>query len=143
EQGSPWLPSPLIPPPTAPSRTTRAADRPTPVSPCLPRFPERRCTRRPILPDVLCFPIKILGTGQLREDLSMSERDDLGRAAAAIAGAEALIIGAGAGMGVDSGLPDFRGTEGFWKAYPPFAKLGLNFVQLANPRWFRTDPTLA
>jgi NAD-dependent SIR2 family protein deacetylase len=73
----------------------------------------------------------------------MSERDNLERAAAAIHGAEAMIVGAGAGMGVDSGLPDFRGNEGFWKAYPPFAKLGLSFVEMANPRWFRTDPTLA
>jgi NAD-dependent SIR2 family protein deacetylase len=46
-------------------------------------------------------------------------------------------------MGVESGLPDFRGNEGFWKAYPPFAKRGLSFVDLANPRWFRDDPTLA
>src|SRR5947209_8398446 len=73
----------------------------------------------------------------------MSERDDLERAAAAVASAEALIVGGGAGMGVDSGLPDFRGDEGFWKAYPPFARLGLRFAQLANPRWFRDDPALA
>jgi NAD-dependent SIR2 family protein deacetylase len=46
-------------------------------------------------------------------------------------------------MGVDSGLPDFRGQQGFWKAYPPYAKLGLDFVSLANPRWFVDDPTLA
>ena len=32
---------------------------------------------------------------------------------------EAILIGAGAGMGVDSGLPVFRGENGFWKAYPP------------------------
>lgn len=64
-------------------------------------------------------------------------------AARAIAEAEALVITAGAGMGVDSGLPDFRGNEGFWRAYPPFRKLGLSFASLANPRWFRTDPTLA
>jgi NAD-dependent SIR2 family protein deacetylase len=67
----------------------------------------------------------------------------LRRAAEAIAAADALLIGAGAGMGVDSGLPDFRGDHGFWKAYPPYQKLGLNFVSLANPRWFRTDPALA
>src|SRR5438445_8809587 len=67
----------------------------------------------------------------------------LDRAAGAIARADALLIGAGAGMGVDSGLPDFRGTEGFWNAYPPFRKLGLSFVDLANPRWFRSDPELA
>ncbi|NOZ79257.1 MAG: NAD-dependent protein deacetylase, partial [Acidobacteria bacterium] len=35
--------------------------------------------------------------------------------------ADALLITAGAGMGVDSGLPDFRGPEGFWDTYPPFA----------------------
>jgi NAD-dependent SIR2 family protein deacetylase len=31
--------------------------------------------------------------------------------------ADGLLITAGAGMDVDSGLPDFRGT-GFWRAYP-------------------------
>jgi len=65
------------------------------------------------------------------------------RAAQAIASADALLIAAGAGMGVDSGLPDFRGDAGFWRAYPPYQKLGLNFVAVANPRWFATDPELA
>jgi NAD-dependent SIR2 family protein deacetylase len=69
--------------------------------------------------------------------------NELERAAQAILYAEAILIGAGAGMGVDSGLPDFRGGQGFWQAYPPYAKLGLDFVTLANPRWFRDDPTLA
>ena len=46
-------------------------------------------------------------------------------------------------MGVDSGLPDFRGNEGFWRAYPPYQRLGLDFVSLANPRWFAEDATLA
>lgn len=67
----------------------------------------------------------------------------LHRAAQAIAEADALLIGAGAGMGVDSGLPDFRGDKGFWNAYPAYEKLRLDFVSLANPRWFTTDPTLA
>ena len=57
--------------------------------------------------------------------------------------AEAILIGAGAGMGVDSGLPDFRGKHGFWKAYPPLAKLGIEFEQMANPEWFDTNPRLA
>lgn len=77
----------------------------------------------------------------------MEERNDLlqqiERAAAAIQAADALLIGAGAGMGVDSGLPDFRGNEGFWKAYPPFRHRGLSFYDLANPRWFRADPAQA
>lgn len=68
---------------------------------------------------------------------------DLERAAEAIHQASAFVFAAGAGMGVDSGLPDFRGDEGFWKAYPPYAKLGLSFVALANPRWFRDDPSVA
>jgi hypothetical protein len=68
---------------------------------------------------------------------------DLALAADAIRRADALLITAGAGMGVDSGLPDFRGNEGFWRAYPAFAKLGLRFDELANPRWFASDPSLA
>ena len=60
--------------------------------------------------------------------------DGLRQAAELLDEATALLITAGAGMGVDSGLPDFRGDEGFWRAYPPFAKLGLRFVQLADPR---------
>jgi NAD-dependent SIR2 family protein deacetylase len=69
--------------------------------------------------------------------------DQVIEAADWIAKADALLIAAGAGMGVDSGLPDFRGPQGFWKAYPPYARLGLNFIELANPRWFREDPELA
>lgn len=74
--------------------------------------------------------------------------DDAGReaveaAALAVREARSLIVTAGAGMGVDSGLPDFRGNQGFWKAYPPFARLGLSFVELANPSWFHRDPSLA
>jgi len=63
----------------------------------------------------------------------MDLKDNLKRAAHALREAEALLVTAGAGMGVDSGLPDFRGNEGFWKAYPPMAKLGVSFVEMANP----------
>lgn len=69
--------------------------------------------------------------------------DSLRLAAARLKEAGALLITAGAGMGVDSGLPDFRGPEGFWKAYPAIAKLGLRFEQMANPDWFEKDPALA
>jgi NAD-dependent SIR2 family protein deacetylase len=64
-------------------------------------------------------------------------------AGAALASAEALVVTAGAGIGVDSGLPDFRGDEGFWKAYPPLGRLGISFVSMANPTWFERDPALA
>jgi NAD-dependent SIR2 family protein deacetylase len=57
--------------------------------------------------------------------------------------ADALLISAGAGMGVDSGLPDFRGPEGFWRAYPAIAKRGLSFAAAANPEWFDCEPEFA
>ena len=44
------------------------------------------------------------------------------QAASLIKDADGLLITAGAGMGVDSGLPDFRGREGFWRAYPALGR---------------------
>jgi NAD-dependent SIR2 family protein deacetylase len=73
----------------------------------------------------------------------MNTEQVLDRAAELIAMADAMVISAGAGMGVDSGLPDFRGPQGFWQAYPPYERLGLNFIDLANPQWFVDDPELA
>jgi NAD-dependent SIR2 family protein deacetylase len=73
----------------------------------------------------------------------MSTDEAIEAAARVIREAEALLVTAGAGMGVDSGLPDFRGTEGFWRAYPAFAKLRLRFEELASPSWFGRDPALA
>ncbi|HEY9777082.1 MAG TPA: Sir2 family NAD-dependent protein deacetylase [Planktothrix sp.] len=64
-------------------------------------------------------------------------------AARAIECAKTLIITAGAGMGVDSGLPDFRGDQGFWNAYPLYERLGLRFTELAAPRYFMQDPEFA
>ncbi len=66
--------------------------------------------------------------------------DDYEAAAQCISDADALILTAGAGMGVDSGLPDFRGDRGFWNAYPMYERLGLSFVDAANPRHFERDP---
>lgn len=57
--------------------------------------------------------------------------------------ADAILITAGAGMGVDSGLPDFRGVVGFWNAYPVIKDLGLRFEEMANPKWFEDEPELA
>lgn len=60
-----------------------------------------------------------------------------------VRGAGALLVCAGAGIGVDSGLPDFRGPEGFWRAYPPYRDLGLRFEEIADPQHFAEDPELA
>jgi len=73
----------------------------------------------------------------------MDLEKNINRAKEAIQNADAVLITAGAGMGVDSGLPDFRGTEGFWRAYPVARRLGLRFEELANPRWFKENPKLA
>lgn len=67
----------------------------------------------------------------------------LREAAAETHAAEALLITAGAGMGVDSGLPDFRSEHGFWRAYPRLAELGCSFEEMAKPAWFEQDPHLA
>ena len=61
----------------------------------------------------------------------------------AIREADGLLITAGAGMGVDSGLPDFRSSEGFWNAYPALGKLNIDFQHIACPQAFIEDPTLA
>jgi NAD-dependent SIR2 family protein deacetylase len=61
------------------------------------------------------------------------------RAAALLDRADALVIAAGAGMGVDSGLPDFRGNEGFWKAYPALARDRVGFSSIASPATFRSS----
>jgi NAD-dependent SIR2 family protein deacetylase len=70
----------------------------------------------------------------------MSLDESFEKAAEAIRSAKAMIVTAGAGMGVDSGLPDFRGDQGFWNAYPMYQRLGINFVGAANPANFEGDP---
>jgi NAD-dependent SIR2 family protein deacetylase len=72
----------------------------------------------------------------------MTQRDIL-RAAELLQDADALIIAAGAGIGVDSGLPDFRGSSGFWRAYPALQKAGLDFSSIASPAEFRAHPQRA
>jgi NAD-dependent SIR2 family protein deacetylase len=69
--------------------------------------------------------------------------DPVAQAAQLIASSDALLITAGAGMGVDSGLPDFRGKEGFWKAYPALANACIDFKSIANSFAFHESPRLA
>ena len=63
---------------------------------------------------------------------------DFAEIAQLIHNAKSLIFTAGAGMGVDSGLPDFRGNNGFWKAYPMLQ--GKGFGEMANPQHFEENP---
>jgi NAD-dependent SIR2 family protein deacetylase len=72
----------------------------------------------------------------------MQESEKLKRAATWLREADGLIVTAGAGMGVDSGLPDFRGADGFWRAYPALKNHLLTFQDMANPRTLFTHPNL-
>lgn len=67
----------------------------------------------------------------------------LAQAAALLRDAQAVLICAGAGIGVDSGLPDFRGNSGFWQAYPALRASNIAFHEIANPASFAEDPALA
>lgn len=71
------------------------------------------------------------------------QTETLKRAVALLEAADGLLITAGAGMGVDSGLPDFRGDQGFWQAYPALGQAGLRFSEVASPDTFVRRPRLA
>lgn len=73
----------------------------------------------------------------------MNENSLFERAADLLQNADSLIIGAGAGMGVDSGLPDFRGEHGFWNAYPALGRARMRFTDIARPQAFFDNPQLA
>ncbi len=78
----------------------------------------------------------------LRENDTMKALSvELDYATAARYLADALLIGAGACMGVDYGLPSFRGMQGFWSACPAYQ--GCSFAELARPETFTADPELA
>jgi NAD-dependent SIR2 family protein deacetylase len=67
----------------------------------------------------------------------------LEQAARLVHDADSIIVAAGAGMGVDSGLPDFRGNGGFWQAYPALASAGIDFEAAASADSFARDPARA
>jgi NAD-dependent SIR2 family protein deacetylase len=81
------------------------------------------------------------GSSELRQ--ASPTRPPFEHAAALIEQADALLVAAGAGMGVESGLPDFRGTQGFWNAYPALARAQIDFHRIASPTAFEAEPTLA
>lgn len=64
------------------------------------------------------------------------------KAAELILGAKHILITAGAGMGVDSGLPTFRGNCGFYDSYTEFGETSLNFNNVANPSFLLQSPEM-
>lgn len=75
--------------------------------------------------------------------MALDQDPELTRATAWLHDADGLIITAGAGMGIDSGLPDFRGPGGFWSVYPALGRAKIAFESIANPTAFEHDPRLA
>lgn len=90
-----------------------------------------------------------MGSLTIKSDTETTENKNaasnllISRATELIADADSLIITAGAGMGVDSGLPDFRGTGGFWNIYPALARAQMRFDEIACPGTFENNPRLA
>ncbi|UPT76666.1 NAD-dependent deacetylase [Sulfurovum sp. XGS-02] len=56
---------------------------------------------------------------------------------------DAILVCAGAGMSVDSGLPTYRDEEGFWNDYPPYRELRKDYQTMASPYGFTSDPNFA
>lgn len=57
-----------------------------------------------------------------------------------ITNADAILIGSGAGMGVDSGLGTFRGNQkGVWSG---LEDVGLAYEEICQPKWFQEEPHL-
>ncbi|NIE64157.1 Sir2 family NAD-dependent protein deacetylase [Burkholderia sp. Ax-1719] len=75
--------------------------------------------------------------------MNAQQQHTIEQAAQWIGAADGLLVTAGAGMGVDSGLPDFRGNEGLWRAYPALKASRIEFESIANPAAFRANPQLA
>lgn len=71
--------------------------------------------------------------------MNLPTDEDFCRCAELIEQADGVLIAAGAGLGVDSGLPDFRSPRGFWRSYPALGRACMAFEQIANPAAFARD----
>lgn len=57
--------------------------------------------------------------------------------------ADSLIFTAGAGMSVDSGLPDYRGDQGFWREYGGLQATAISYEMLSTSAAFAQAPEIA
>ena len=87
------------------------------------------------------------GHWRIREGIDMRHdpllEDKLAQAAQWIRAATSMVVAAGAGMGIDSGLPDFGGDNDFWRADPALGRSHLHFEDIASPRAFDQHPATA
>jgi NAD-dependent SIR2 family protein deacetylase len=56
---------------------------------------------------------------------------------------DSLLIVAGAGLGIDSGLPDYRGPQGLWNTWHPARHLNMTYENLSTHELFLENPALA
>jgi len=56
---------------------------------------------------------------------------------------ECLLIVAGAGMGIDSGLPDYRGPNGLWNTWHPSKTYNMTYDKLSTHEMFKDNISLA
>ncbi len=68
---------------------------------------------------------------------------EVAKAANLVASADGLMITAGAGMSVDSGLPDYRGDKGFWQNYAGIGEAEVPYERLSSSVAFEQIPELA
>lgn len=83
---------------------------------------------------------KLLIMTVIRDQQQVVE-EAVSRAAEYVRSADVLLVAAGAGMGVDAGLPDYYG--GIHLAHPRLADMGLSIYDLSNHRLFEQNPRLA
>mmetsp|Transcript_124987 Transcript_124987/g.365059 ORF Transcript_124987/g.365059 Transcript_124987/m.365059 type:complete len:683 (+) Transcript_124987:125-2173(+) len=80
---------------------------------------------------------------RLMANTNMTKEEIMGavmQAADWITNADAILIGSGAGMGVDSGLGTFRGNQkGVWAGLDA---VGLAYEEICQPKWFAEEPHL-
>jgi NAD-dependent deacetylase len=64
----------------------------------------------------------------------MARNEDIGAVAERLRSARKVLFITGAGVSAESGIPTFRGKEGWWRNYPP--------EELASPEGFARDPKM-
>ncbi len=70
-------------------------------------------------------------------------KTDIERTKSIIEEADAILITSQVGRGVHSGVPDFKENEEFWNDYPVMKKLGLDFKDMDDRKFFTVNPEQA
>lgn len=70
-----------------------------------------------------------------KEDIMIKEAKQI------IQEANVIVVLAGAGMSADSGLPTFRGDNGFWNAYPKLRNK-MNFARICTQHALKENPKI-